>query len=137
VLPDPDGGWLEIEQTHERSGHTCIMKIAGGFALSFLFAFATFLSAEPSQSTLSRQAKITKDEAEHLALARVPHGSIKSAEIENEKGHLVWSFDISTPGTRNLTEILVDAKSGEIISQQTETPPDQAKEAAADRNSKH
>jgi uncharacterized membrane protein YkoI len=114
------------------------MKILARFAFSSLmFAFATLVSAEPSQSALIKQAKITKGEAEHLALNRVPHGSIKSAEIENEKGHLVWSFDISTPGTPNITEILVDAKSGQIISQQTETPHDQAKEAAADRKLEH
>ncbi len=57
-----------------------------------------------------KRAKITKAEAEHIALAKVPHGSIKSAEIENEKGHLVWSFDIAQTGSRDITEILVDAK---------------------------
>lgn len=113
------------------------MKLLPAFVLSVsLLAFASLVSAEPSQSALIKQAKITKGEAEHLALERVPHGSIKSAEIENEKGHLVWSFDISTPGTRDITEVLIDAKSGEMISQQTETPGDQAKEAAQDKKAK-
>ncbi len=83
-----------------------------------------------------KQAKITKSEAEHIALGKVQHGRVKSAEIENEKGHLVWSFDIATPNTKDITEILVDAKSGKIISKQVETPRDQANEAAADKKSK-
>jgi hypothetical protein len=115
-----------------------MMKLSGAFALSSLmFAFTSLAFAEPRQAELTKQAKISKTEAEHIALARVPHGSIKSAEIENEKGHLVWSFDISTHGTRNITEILVDAKSGKIILQQTETPQDQTNETAAEKGLKH
>jgi hypothetical protein len=113
------------------------MKLFTGFVFtSLIFAFGPLALAEPSQTELMKQARISKGQAEHLALARVPHGSIKSAEIENEKGHLVWSFDISNPGTRNITEILIDAKSGKIISQQTETPRDQANEAAADNKTR-
>ena len=53
-----------------------------------------------------KQAKITKAEAEQIALAKVSHGIVKSAGIEKEKGHLVWSFDIAQPGIRDITEIL-------------------------------
>ncbi len=102
-----------------------------------LFAMASAIAlaaASPaSEATLTKQAKITKAEAEHIALAKVSHGRVKSAEIENEKGHLVWSFDIATPNTKDITEFLVDAKSGQIISQQTESVHDQTKEAAADK----
>jgi hypothetical protein len=56
-------------------------------------------------------------------------------EIENEKGHLVWSFDIAKPNTKDITEILIDAQTGKIISIQTESPRDQAQEAAADKKS--
>jgi uncharacterized membrane protein YkoI len=90
-------------------------------------------SAKTNSEQLASQARITKARAEQIALARVPRGSIKSAEIEKEKGHLVWSFDIATAGTRNITEILVDAQTGKIISEQKETPRAQAEEAAADR----
>jgi hypothetical protein len=45
----------------------------------------------------------------------------------------VWSFDIARPGTHDITEVLVDAKTGKIISTQIESPRDQAKEAAADK----
>ena len=97
------------------------------------FVAATAFAAGTSEAELVKQAKIKKVEAEQIALAKVSRGIVKSAEIENEKGHLVWSFDIARAGTRDITEILVDAKTGKIISTQTETPRDQAKEAAADK----
>ena len=62
-----------------------------------------------------------------------PHGTIKSAEIENERGKLVWSFDISTPGTRDITEVLVDANTGTIVSVARETLEQQAAEAQEDK----
>ena len=90
-------------------------------------------AAQPSQAELVKRAKITRAAAEQIALAKVSHGIVKSAEIENERGHLVWSFDIARPGTRDIAEILVDAKTGKIVSSQTESPREQAKEAAADK----
>ena len=95
-------------------------------------AVAAF-AAEPSEAELVKRAKITKAEAEQIALAKVSRGIVKSAEIEKEKGHLVWSVDVARPGTQDITEVLVDAKTGRIISTQTESPRDQAKEAAADK----
>jgi hypothetical protein len=38
---------------------------------------------------------------------------------------------------RNITELQVDALTGEIVSVKVETPKDQAKEAAADRTNKN
>jgi len=63
----------------------------------------------------------------------VPSGWIKSAEIENEKGHLIWSFDILKPGTRNIAEVLVNAKTGSILSISKENPALQAAEEKADK----
>ena len=113
------------------------MKRISMFSLTFGmvlgFAATGTFAAQPSKVELMKQAKITKGKAEQIALAKVSHGIVKSAEIEKEKGRIVWSFDIARPGTRDITEILVDAKTGKIISTQTESPRDQAKEAAADK----
>lgn len=81
---------------------------------------------------LATQAKIERTVAERTALARVPGGSIKDGELEREHGHLVWSFDIQQPKSDNIVEVQVDAIDGKVISVVTETPADQAKEAAAD-----
>jgi len=118
------------DQVEGRMKRTRMFSLVLGMVLGFA---AAILAAQPSEAELIKQAKITKAEAEQIALAKVSHGIVKSAEIEKEKGHLVWSFDIARPSTRDITEILVDAKTGKIISTQTETPRDQAKEAAADK----
>jgi uncharacterized membrane protein YkoI len=91
------------------------------------------LGAAPTEKQLARQAKITRNEAEHIALAKVPNGRTSGGELEREHGHLVWSFDISQAGVRDITEVQVDAKSGKIVSVKTETPKEQAQEAAADK----
>jgi hypothetical protein len=104
-----------------------------------VLVFATVLVgtafAAPTESELMKEARISKSQAEKTALAKIPNGAIKSGELEREHGKLVWSFDIGTNSTKNVTEVQVDAKSGKIISVKTETPVDQAREAAAEKES--
>ena len=111
------------------------MKIRTNLAAAAaLFATAGVLyAAEPSQASLMAQATITQAQAEKTALTKVPSGTVKSAEQENEHGALVWSFDIATPKSRNIHEILVNAKTGKIVHTELETPKAQAKENAADK----
>lgn len=105
-------------------------------SLTYVAALATG-AAEESQATLKSHAKVTQEAAAKTALAKVKSGKIKSAELEREHGKLVWSFDISMPKTRNITEIQVDAVTGKIVAEEIETPADQAKEAAADKREKN
>ena len=63
------------------------------------------------------------------ALAKVPNGTVKEAELEEEKGKLIWSFDIATPGTKDITEVNVDAITGKIVATEIEKAKDEAKEA--------
>ena len=44
---------------------------------------------------------------------------------------LVWSFDLATPGTPNITAIQVDAQTGDIVSTEIETPAQEKKESEA------
>ncbi len=99
--------------------------------LAGLTASSLFAEGETDAQLLA-QAKISKTQAEHIALAKVPNAKIQSAEIENEHNALVWSFDMVKPGSKNVTEVLVNAKTGKIVNASTETPGDQAKEHAAD-----
>ena len=108
-------------------------------AASILVAASTTsvrAAAKETQAQLRAEAKVSQAAAEKTALAKVPNGKIKSGELEREHGKLVWSFDISTAGSRNVTEVQVDAKTGKIADVKTETPKDQAKEAAADKKEK-
>ena len=96
------------------------------------FCFSTAI-AKDDQDALRAKAKISQEAATATALAAVPNGKIKSSEIENEDNKLVWSFDISTPKSKNITEIMIDAKTGKVVSNKVETPKDQKAEAAADK----
>lgn len=100
-------------------------------------AVASAAVAAPTQEELMKQATITKSQAEKIATNKVRGAKIQSEELEREHGLLVWSFDMVKSGTANVTEVLVNAKSGQIVSVTKETPNDQAKEAAADKKSGH
>jgi uncharacterized membrane protein YkoI len=80
------------------------------------------------QAKLEAKAKVSRADAEKIALAKVPGGTVKECELEKEKGKLIWSFDIETPGSQDLTEVQVDAKTGKVIAVEKETPADQKKE---------
>lgn len=97
------------------------------FAQLFVtLAVASILTACASPN--AGEAKISKTEAQKIALARVPNGTIKEAELEKEKGKLIWSFDVATPGTKNITEVNVDAITGQIVAVDIETPEKETKE---------
>ena|ERR1019366_1634346 len=91
---------------------------------------------EGKANKLEAQAKITKAEAQKIALDKVPGGTIKEGDIEKEKGKLLWSFDIATPGTKDITEVQVDAMTGAIIDISKETVADQEKEKKEDAKAK-
>jgi len=107
-------------------------------AVILVAAAVTSVSAESKETKaqLQREAKVTEAAAQKTALAKVPRGKIKSSELEREHGKLVWSFDIATPSSKNITEVQVDAKTGKIVVVEIETPKDQAKEKAADKKAK-
>ena len=106
------------------------------FLLTLAFLASLGLTAacanDKEEAQLLKQAKVTKAQAEMIALKKAPDGTVKDAEIENEGGKLVWSFDITRPGTKDITEILVDAMTGKIVKVDVETPKDQAKETKED-----
>ncbi len=106
--------------------------VASALAASLLSGCAT----EKSQAELQAEAKITKAAAEQTALTKVPNGTVKEGELEKEHGKLIWSFDITTPDSKDITEVGVDAITGAVLSVDKETPEDQAKEAAEDAKKK-
>lgn len=114
------------------------LRIIGGVAALALVRLTNSALAESNQTQaqLQAQAKITQGGAQKTALAKVPNGKIKSSELENKGGKLVWSFDISKPGTKDIAEVLVDAKTGEIVKMENETPKQQANDVAADKAAK-
>ena len=97
-------------------------------AAGLLVGLTACVSESAKQAELESQAKVSKADASRTALGKAPGGTIKEAEIEKEKGKLVWSFDIATPGTSDITEVNVDAMTGDVVSVETEKAEKEAKE---------
>ena len=107
----------------------CSVMVAG-----FFVGCASEKSEREEAAKLEAQAKVTRADAEKAALARVPGGTVKEGEIENEKGKLIWSFDVTTPGTKDITEVHVDAMTGEVVAMEKETPKDEAREKKGEKD---
>jgi hypothetical protein len=110
--------------------------LACGLMVAVLTACATERNGKAKAAKLEAQAKVSRSDAEKLALAKAPGGSVKEGELEKEHGRLVWSFDIATPGTTDITEVQVDALTGSVVSVDHETTAEQEKERQADARQK-
>jgi len=89
-------------------------------------------SEKESQEALQAEAKVSQADARVTALAQVQNGIVKESELEKEHGKLIWSFDIATSDSKDITEVNVDAINGTVVSKEKEKPEDEAKEAAED-----
>ena len=79
---------------------------------------------------LLKQAKITPAAAEATALAQVPGGKVTHREIENQKGTLVYAFDVKETGKEGYQEVTIDATTGTVVSTMHESAKTEAKEKA-------
>lgn len=95
--------------------------------------FTACVSEKQGQAKLAALAKVSRPEAEKTALAKVPGGKVKDAELEKEGGKLIWSFDIGTEGTKDVTEIHVDANTGEVVTVEKESAEHEAAEKAGEK----
>jgi uncharacterized membrane protein YkoI len=77
-------------------------------------------------------AKISEDSAAKLAIARVAGGTIEKAELEREKGALIWSFDIRVPGQEGISEVAVNAVTGAVGPTEHENAASEVREARED-----
>ena len=98
-------------------------------------AFADTKEHGEPQSKLLPQAKITEAQARETALTSVFKGKMKSLELEKEHGLLIWSIDLTTPATTDITEVQVNARTGAVVAIQHESPEDKKKEEDADKAS--
>ena len=94
---------------------------------------AQSMKVSEEQPGLLKKAKITAEAATATALAKVPGGKVDKAEIENEKGKLIYSFDIKVAGKSGIEEVAVDALTGAVVSVEHEDAAAEAKEAKADK----
>ena len=87
-----------------------------------------------TKMSLASQTKISKDSAQKVALAQVATGAtVKSSELEKEKGKLIYSFDITVPGQDGVEELNISAIDGSVVSHEHETAKKEAGEAKAEK----
>jgi len=82
-------------------------------------------------ATAVAHPKISMKEAKTIALKKVANGRIQSAELENEGGKLIYSFDIKAAS--GITEVNVDAMNGKVVAVQNESPAKEAAEKKAEQ----
>ena len=68
-----------------------------------------------AQADLSKEAKVSLAAATATALKEVPGATVKSHELEREKGKLIYSFDMKIAGKSGIEEVNVDAMTGAMI----------------------
>jgi hypothetical protein len=104
----------------------CKTIITSVTAALVVLGIAGCASEKQEQAEMQSQAKISKEQAQQTALTKAPGGTIKEAELENENGKLIWSFDIT--GSPGVTEVNVDAITGDVVNTENESAADEAKE---------
>ncbi len=110
--------------------------------LSALFAAMTLVAAIPGVARavtvkeekpgLLQRAKVSSDAAIAAAKAKVPQGEIVDAAIEEEKGKLIYSFDMKVKGKEGIDEVEVDAMTGTVLSVRHESEAEEEKEKEAE-----
>lgn len=109
--------------------------LTGGSLLMVQPAMAQKESEQAREAKLAKQAKITKEQAQEIALKRAP-GNVESAELEREHGKLVYSFDIrNAKGT--IDEVQVSAITGKIVRVEHESKAQEAAEKRKEKKEKH
>jgi hypothetical protein len=102
-----------------RDALTGRMKL-GVASITFLVG-VTACASSMTQQQLESGAKVSRSDAQRIALLQAPGGNVEKSEIERENGKLVWSFDIRT-ARGGVKEVQIDALTGDIASVAIETP---------------
>lgn len=107
-------------------------------ALTIFGASATFVSAQTKQKSVQKKKigqRIGMSKAREIALQRAA-GKVEGGEYEVENGKSVYSFDIrNEKGT--ITEVQVEAYTGEIVSVEEENAAAEAAEKKEEGKAKH
>lgn len=104
------------------------IKIILTAIITMFLAAGLTQASEKTQAELEKKAKITRQQAEKTALTEVKNAKVKKAELEEEDGILIWTFDLTTTDSKDITEVHVDANSGKVIKVEKESSEDEKKE---------
>ena len=92
-----------------------------------LILLATPAAAAPRHRLISMQT------ARAHALSLVPHGRVRSGELERDHGRQIYSFDIQVPGQPGVEEVQIDAVTGRLVERHHETPAAERRERRQER----
>src|SRR6476660_6540715 len=99
-------------------------------ATSSAYAQTTYKKDVPT--ALAKEARIDEATAAAAARARIPYGTIRSVELEREKGRLIYSYDFIVAGKKGVEEVNIDAVTGKVIATEHESAATDRGEAAHD-----
>ncbi|HET6898826.1 MAG TPA: PepSY domain-containing protein [Vicinamibacteria bacterium] len=113
------------------------MESRTGWIVAAVLAAGLSFSGEATadDAALRKEARISEARAREIALEKAP-GTVKSSELEKEKGTLVWSFDIANATGGGITEVLVSAIDGHVVEAKAETAQQEAAEKAQEAKEK-
>lgn len=83
-------------------------------ALFCSFAVASVNAEGARENKRLQQGKITKNEAQHLVLKKFPGATINKCELKTGKDGANWSVDLIKAGSKEVTHLQVDGRSGQI-----------------------
>lgn len=123
---------------------TTSLNLALGLALAALVtasASAQGTTTKPAYkrdvpAKLARQAKISEDSARTIAMSKIPNGTVQALELENEKGKLMYSFELKVAGKDGIEEVNVNALDGSVVAVEHESSKTEAKEAKTEARAK-
>src|SRR5947209_17096846 len=104
-----------------------VLTLIAVFGLGTATMHAAETKKKEDQAALQKEAKISMEKAREIALKKAP-GTVKSSELEREKGKLIYSFDIQTKSKKEITEVNVDAMDGKIVAVEHENAKKEAEE---------
>jgi uncharacterized membrane protein YkoI len=112
------------------------IALIAAFMLATLNAYAQTTYKKDIPSALAKEAKVDEATAAAAARARVPNGTIRSVELEREKGRLIYSYDFTVTGKKGVEEVNVDAASGKVVATEHESAATERTEAAQEATAK-
>src|SRR5258705_13547823 len=104
--------------------------------LASVSAYAQTTYKKDVPTALAKEAKVDEATAAAAARARVPNGTIRSVELEREKGRLIYSYDFVVDGRKGVEEVNVDAASGKVVATEHESAATERTEAAKEATAK-
>lgn len=112
------------------------MAVLPAFASAQGTAKASAKVTKDTPASLRAEARIGEAAARATALAQVKSGKVKAFELEREKGHLLYSYDISVARKSGIQEVQIDAMTGAVLSSVHETPKMEKTEAKQESREK-